>query len=441
LVEVTNGTVGDFNDVEYVIPTNKSSLYVRIKSTRPAESLNDGWFELLPSGGTNDHLTIQETLNKLHPGATLKLIGDFFIGDTIYLPSNFRWILEGSLSLADNARDNLDLVGWVGVVRGVNIDARWRTGISEKAGGAGNIDMSGGTYNGNYYGGNTGSVRFINFVAATNSYFHDMVITNVSDDNFTLGPDCRSNLCRSIVSSFSITGNALCDKGSYNKWFDCIAEDCLGNDGDGWTPKCSHCEFYRCIGRRNGGPGFGMYCRMDGSPTTNSLGATIDGNKFFACESYNNWGGAGFSFNISGNSGPGATIRSNYIEAICYSNNESGVMFRCKTTDGIVASNQINLLCWKNRGLAGLATDGGSGYTIKGITGDMTGFDNATYDVNVSAASNCNINMYWPAGENTPRQNSGSASKTNIITVTSVSAPSTSSPWCVHAYYNSTNIP
>ncbi|MCU0857796.1 MAG: carbohydrate binding domain-containing protein [Pontiellaceae bacterium] len=446
---VTNETIGDFNDVGYIVPTNGSGLYVRIKSTRPAESLNDGWFELI-AAATNDHRSIiQNTLDKLHKGATLKLFGNFFIRDTLYLPSDFRWILDGSLSLGNGVRNNLDDVGWVGVVQGVTIDARRETGVSEKSGGAKNIDMSGGTYNGNSIS-NSSSLRFINFVAVTNCYFHDMVITNVSDDNFTLGHVSRSNLCRNIRSAYAISGNALSDKGSHNKWFDCIAEYCLGDDGDGWTPKCRFSEFYRCIGRRNGGPGFGMYCRMDGSPSGTDVGENIDGNKFYACESYENWGGAGFSFNISDNNGIGATIRSNYIEAVCYSNQMSGLYFRNKLTNGIVAANEVNLLCWGNRGLtstnspssiaAGMTTDGGSGYMIKGITGSIVAFDNLqNYDVNLAQASNCTITVYRPAGEVLSRVNRGPTS--NIITVTNVSAASPSDPWCVHAYYNATNIP
>ena len=111
------------------------------------------------------------------------------------------------LSLADNADDDLDEVGWYQELNDANnniIDARRRTGISEKPGGAVNIEMSGGTYCGNS-ASNTKSLRFINFVSVTNSYFHDMVITDVSDDNFTLGPGCNGNVCSNLVGSFSVT--------------------------------------------------------------------------------------------------------------------------------------------------------------------------------------------------------------------------------------------
>ncbi len=424
------GVVG----LSHVIATRvgKPQAYYRLKL-----DANNGYHEIVPSGTSDDATLIQAALDQLQAGETLKLNGNFVIRKTLYLPSNFRWILNGSLALGNNARNSLDQVGWVAP----GIDARRYTGISEKPGGAGNIDMSGGTYNGNAIS-NASSLRFINFVSATNSYFHDLVITNVSDDNFTLGPGCKNNVCRNFVSSFSITGNALTDKGDHNRWFDCIAEDCLGDDGDGWTPKCRYSEFYRCIARRNGGPGFGMYCRIDGSA---NLGEAIVGNRFYACESYENWGGCGFSFNISDNSGPGAMIQSNYVQAICYSNQQSGVRFRNKLTNSVVADNEINILCWGNLGLndsggastltGGLGTDGGASYTITRITGSIVSFDNGWSDVNVNQASNCNITVHRPAGENAPVLKNGDAS--NSITVIGFDCSSPLIKWCMQAYCNS----
>jgi hypothetical protein len=423
------GVVG----MSHVIATRaaKQQAYYRLKI--------NGYREIVPSGTSDDASVIQAALDQLQAGETLKLTGNFVIRRTLYLPSHFRWILNGSLSLGNNARDSLDRVGWVAP----GIDARRYTGISEKPGGAGNIDMSGGTYNGNAIS-NASSLRFINFVSATNSYFHDMVITNVSDDNFTLGPGSKSNVCRNLVSSFSITGNALTDKGDHNRWFDCIAEDCLGDDGDGWTPKCRYSEFYRCIARRNGGPGFGMFCRTDGSGNPVDLGEAIDGNKFFACQSYENEG-CGFSFNISSTSGQGGSIRSNYVQAICYNNRESGVRFRNKMPNSVVADNELNILCWGNQSLnadgtavstlaGGLGTDGGT-YPITGITGTMVSFDNVLYDVNTAQASNCNLTVYRPAGKNAPKLKIGDAS--NSITVIGFDCLDPLLEWCMQAYCNS----
>jgi hypothetical protein len=198
-----------------------------------------------------------------------------------------------------------------------------------------------------------------------------------------------------------------------------------------------------------------MYCRMDGSPTNNNIGESIDGNRFYACESYENDGGAGFSFNISDNNGIGATIRSNYIEAVCYSNQMSGLYFRNKLTNGIVASNEVNLFCWGNNALnadgvptstgGGMVTDGGTGYPISGITGSIVAFDNLNtannYDVNVQHASNSTITVYHPVGESVTRIQTGSSSRSNRVTTVNVSSLSNSHPWCVHAYFNVTNLP
>jgi hypothetical protein len=407
---------------------------------------NIGYYEIVPSGTLNDSALIQTALDRLQDGDTLVLTGDFVTRNTIYLPSNFKWVLDGTLTLADNADDNLDDIGWYKKLNDANnniIDATRRTGISEKPGGAVNIEMSGGTYCGNS-AGNPASLRFINFVSVTKSYFHDMVITDVSDDNFTLGPGCNGNICSNLVSSFSITGNALTDKGDHNKWYDCIAEDCLGDDGDGWTPKCRYSEFYRCISRRNGGPGFGMYCRTDGSGNPDSIGESIDGNRFYECVAYENRG-AGFSFNISDNSGPGATIRSNYVQAVCYSNQSSGVRFRNKTVDGIVVDNEIDLLCYGNlgknesgtfsEGAGGLGSDAGaSSPRMTGITGSIVAFDNIQFDVNTGAAYDSDITVYRPVGESAPLIKSGDSS--NIITVEAFDCSDPLVEWCMQAYFD-----
>ncbi len=198
---------------------------------------------ITPTGTDDDTNRIQTALNALQAGDKLMLNGDFKHKGTIYLPSNFTWILNGSLTLGDNAV--LDRVGWVKP----GIDARRPTGISETFGGATNIDMSGGTYYGNV-ASNSSSLRFINFVSVTNSRFYDMLITEVSNDNFTLGPGCNNNECRNLIASFSAMGNALTDKGDHNTWIDCIASDC---GSDGWTPKCQYSTFIRCIAANNAG--------------------------------------------------------------------------------------------------------------------------------------------------------------------------------------------
>jgi hypothetical protein len=387
---------------------------------------------IVPSGTSDDSTLIQAALDGLQNGDTLRLNGHFVITKTIYLPSNFTWILNGSVTLGDNAV--LDDVGWVAP----GIDATRPTGISEKPGGATNMDMSGGAYYGN--SANNSSNRFINFVSVTNSSFHDIVITDCTDDNFTLGPGSNHNECRNLISSFA-GGNALTDKGDHNKWYDCVAEDCLGPDSDGWTPKCRYSEFYRCIARRNVGPGFGMFCRIDGSGDPVDLGEAIEGNKFYACQSYEN-GGAGFSFNISSTSGEGGSITNNYVEAICYNNASSGVRFRNKMPNSLVDNNVINILCYGNRGEnkdgtlssveGGLGTDASSSYPVTRITGTMVSFNNLQWDVNTGTAYNCDITVYHPAGKSAPILKTGDAS--NRITVIGFNCSDQPDQWCAQEY-------
>ena len=143
---------------------------------------------IVPTGTSDDAPHIQAALDGLQNGDTLRLNGDFVIKHTIYLPSNFTWVLNGSVTLAGDA--DLDEAGYADSI----IDATRRTGFTEKPGGATNINMSGGTYYGNssQY---PNSMRYINFGSVTNSKFHDMLITEVTDDNFTLGPGCNNNEC------------------------------------------------------------------------------------------------------------------------------------------------------------------------------------------------------------------------------------------------------
>ncbi len=446
-VPVVVATTGTYSNIKETVPSDAPQSFFRHKAVaRPRNYLNGGCYEIVPSGTSDDTDLIQDALDQLQAGDTLKLKGYFFIADTIYLPSNFKWVLNGTLTLADNADDDLDRVGWYEELNDANnniIDARARTGITEQPGGAVNIEMSGGTYSGNS-AGNPASLRFINFVSVTNSLFHDMVITDVSDDNFTLGPGSNGNVCSNLVGSFSVSGNGLTDKGDHNTWYDCIAEDCTGPDGDGWTPKCRFSQFYRCISRRNGGPGFGMYCRTDGSGNPDDIGEAIDGNRFYECVAYEN-GGAGFSFNISGNSGAGATIRSNFVQAVCFSNESSGVRFRNTTVDGIVADNRVDLLCYHNQSqktdgslsstAGGLGTDAGAASPpITGLTGSMVSFDNVQWDVNTRQAYKTDLAVYHPAGEHAPILQRGDSS--NILTLEQFDCADPLTAWSMKAYCN-----
>ncbi len=394
-----------------------------------------------PSGTSDDSELIQTALDGLQNGDTLRLNGDFVISKTIYLPSNFTWILNGTLTLSDNV--DLDLVGWLDPP----IDARRSTGITETPGGATNIDMSGGTYYGYDIHNGTKTIRFLNFVSVTNSYFHDFTVKEGSDDGFTLGPGSNHNECRNLVGS-GAHGNALTDKGDHNKWYDCIAEDC---DSDGWTPKCRYSEFYRCIGRRNAGPGFGMFCRIDGSGNPVDLGETIEGNKFYDCEAYDN-DREGFSFNISSTSGEGGSIRNNYVEGVAYNNKKQGVFFRNKQPNSIIENNQVNIIAWGNLGqrgdgspsilAGGLSVEGKSTSPVRGITGSVICYDNSQWDVNTYQATDCNITVYNPNDQKPAVLKKGDAS--NSITVIDFNCSDLSDLlhlWCVRKYCNMTLTP
>lgn len=392
--------------------------------------------EIEPTGTGDDTDLIQNALDQLDAGDTLKLNGDFIHKRTIYMGSDFTWILNGSVTLAGDA--DLDEAGYYDSV----IDARRRTGITEKPGGATNIDMSGGTYFGNSANYDK-SMRYLNFGKVTNSYFHDMVITEVTDDNFTLGPGCNNNQCRNIVGSFSESGNALTDKGDHNIWIDCVASDC---GSDGWTPKCRFSTFIRCIAADNVGPGFGMYAREEGYANNRDVGARIIGNKFIDCVSYGSLNSSGFSFNISSNC-PGAIIRDNYIQALCYDNQGSGVFFRNKddAEQGIIENNVVDILCFGNKGLRkngensswagglGMENDNSTVHNIiENISGSVVSYGNRI-DVNTRGGHHCNILVYHPEVENDPVLDDKSSGN-NILTVIDFDCNDSLVKWCQHKY-------
>ena len=106
MIVATNGA---YSDIAKTVPSDAPQSFFRVKAdTRSGNYLNDGCYEIVPSGTADDTDVIQDALDQLQAGDTLKLKGDFFIRDTIYLPSNFKWMLDGTLTLADNADDDLD---------------------------------------------------------------------------------------------------------------------------------------------------------------------------------------------------------------------------------------------------------------------------------------------------------------------------------------------
>lgn len=411
---------------------------VTLSVTVSPQAPNHNEVVITPSGGSDDTGIIQDALDRLEDGDTLRLNGNFVIRRTLYLPSDFTWILSGSMKLGDKA--DLDRAGVVGP----GFDSRKATAITEKPGGAKNIDMSGGVYYGNAENNKSKGVRLINFIQVSHSRFHDMTILNASDDNFTLGAKCTRNECRNLLSRTAgvdedMSGNGLTDKGDANKWFDCIAEDCTS---DGWTPKCRNSEFYRCIARKNLGPGFGLYARLDGSPQSDSIGAAITGNKFYACEAYDNYRG-GISLNISANCGPGAIIRDNFIQGTFHNNRMSGVLFRNKLSSGVMKDNAVDVLVYSNLGLrfdgspsgigGGLSVDG---TPISGITGTVVGYENAYKtggrDVHLNSAKDSRLTVYMPDDQDPARLDDGNGS--NVLNEIDFSCSESLQTWSTQAY-------
>jgi len=403
---------------------------------------------IVPTGTSDDTDLIQAALDGLQEGDTLQLNGHFVHKETLYLVSDFTWILNGTLTLAPNSSRNLDKVGLK--YPGFNNSRSTAIGTRE---GAKNIDMSGGIIygNGDLNGEATGlpRVRQLNCVFAENSYFHDMVVEDASDDCFTLGAASHHNRAERIMGRHAggkiekIGGNALTDVGHHNTWVDCIADQ---GGSDGWTPKCKYSTFIRCIAANNDGPGWGMYAREEGYDGNEDVGAHIIGNRFIDCVAYGSKASSGFAFDISSNC-PGGIIRDNFIQAVCYDNHKSGVNFRNKddAETGIIENNEVDLVCYGNLGLnssgdfntwaggLGMENDNSSLHnTIENITGSVVCFDNRI-DVNTRGGHYCNITVYRPEGENYPVLDD---KNNNTVTVIGLNSLDPLEPWRMQAYYD-----
>jgi hypothetical protein len=235
----------------------------------------------------------------------------------------------------------------------------------------------------------------------------------------------------------------MTDKGDHNTWIDCVASDC---GSDGWTPKCEYSTFIRCIAANNDGPGFGMYAREEGYANNEDVGDHIIGNKFIDCVSYGSAHSAGFSFNISANC-PGAIIKDNYIQAVCYDNQGSGVYFRNKDEAelGIIKDNEVDIVCYGNKGLkkdggtnswsGGLGMENDNSDThnlIENTTGSVVCYDNRI-DVNTRGGHNSNIKVYHPDQENEPILIDKSAYN-NTVTVIDFKCSDQLIEWCQEEY-------
>lgn len=399
---------------------------------------------ITPTETDDDTKLIQTSLDGLSPGDTLQLNGDFIHKKTIYLVSDFTWILNGSLTLAKNSAKMLDDYG----LRYEGFDNSRSTAIATREG-AKHIDFSGGIIygNGDFNGRPTGlpRVRQVNIVFAEECYFHDFTVEDASDDCFTLGAASHHNRVERVIGRHAggrvekDGGNALTDVGHHNTWVDCVADQ---GGSDGWTPKCQYSTFIRCIASNNMGPGFGMYAREEGYANNKDVGAHIIGNQFIDCVAYGSKKSAGFSFDISSNC-PGAIVRDNFIQAVCYNNQGSGVMFRNKDNaqTGIIKDNVVDIVCYSNKGLTGKGNinswAGGLGMEndnspthnlIENITGSIVSYNNKK-DVNTRGGKNCNITAYHPEEEKYPISDD-KGSGNNTLTVINFNCSDELAEWC-----------
>jgi len=203
------------------------------------------------------------------------------------------------------------------------------------------------------------------------------------------------------------------------------------------------------------GPGFGMYAREEGYSNNRDVGAHIIGNQFIDCVAYGSIKSAGFSFDISSNC-PGAIIRDNFIQAVCYDNQGSGVMFRNKddAETGIIKDNVVDIVCYGNNGLTGKGNDnswaGGLGMEndnssthnlIESVTGSVICFENKI-DVNTRGGHNCNIIVYHPDEEREPKLDDKSSGN-NTVTVIDFNCSDELNEWCQQKYcslFNDTTV-
>jgi hypothetical protein len=109
------------------------------------------------------------------------------------------------------------------------------------------------------------------------------------------------------------------------------------------------------------------------------------------------------------------------------------VRFRNKQPNSIIENNEVNIICYGNRGLkksgglsslaGGLGTEGSSSSPVKGITGSVICYDNIQWDVNTNQATDCNIPAILKKG--------GAA---NILTEVSFNCGDPLEKWCQIKY-------
>ena len=329
---------------------------------------------ITPTGGADDYSKIQNTVNGLNTGDTIQLNGDFISKNTVQLKSSMIWRLNGSLKLAN----------------GTN---KWL--VTDKSGGISNLEMIGGTYDGNGINQTRSSTtnHCIRFSKVTNSHFKDMIVKQANNDNFTLDTDCHNNLCENIIGRSAVgggvnkDGNGLAYKGGQNTWIDCIAED---NSSDNWVMKCNNSIFRRCIGRGSKlAVGFGFF--------TDANHPTGNGNRFENCSAYNN-AHSGFSF--SNNLSNGQT-NNNFISGEFYNNGTSfdttghGSGIRINNKGNTITGNEFDVYCHDNPEYGILYQSSG----INNNRGSIVAINNKSSDIDISKGSGNSFDVYIPSGK------------------------------------------
>ena len=373
---------------------------------------------------TNHHLAIQYALDNLPAGRTsrerVSLTGDFVASQAILLPSYTSIELDGSITLAPNS--NTSLIG----------QRNPTTGNTQ-------IEMIGGTYDGNKYhqyyatnGATSSGFDLFVFKRVTFSDFIGFTAQNCGGDAFVLDTNCRSNKCSNLVGRDAgnaatgvSNGNGLGDRGDFNTWTDCLVANTYS---DGWVVKSRNSIFTRCVATGGAtGAGFGFFCDR-----------LIASNRFFDCE-VSGWNGRAVSLRkpteVSKGDDP---ILDNYLEFYIH---DSGVV-------GSPDSNQVGEQLWSSRlAINGLELIRGNVVQLLAVSNHQYGFwlrgANVSHTTGTIVAYGNTIDARVEGHDNTltflaPNTNSVSIQKAgynNTINVRNVALADATNSWAVRKYY------
>jgi hypothetical protein len=286
------------------------------------------------------------------------------------------------------------------------------------------IEMIGGTYDGNNYSASN-SIDALNFKKVTYSDFHGFTVQNYSGDGFVLDTGSISNNCSELVGQFSGNGNGLGDRGDFNTWSNCLAAYTVS---DGWVVKCRNSTFTRCVAKGGlGGAGFGFFCDR-----------LISSNNFFDCE-VSGWNGRSVSLRkpTDTTKGPDPVV-GNYMEFYIHNSgvtgsadgDQSGLKL-WSSRDAInglelIRSNQVQLLTVSNYQYGFRIQD----TNVSNTTGTIVAFGN-TIDAQVEGHHNTLTFL-------APNTNSVSILKagfSNNVTIRNITPADATNSWAVRKYY------